>query len=174
MGQDPDAIRQEIEGTRTQMGDTVDALSYKADVKARAKDSVSGKVGAVKSKLGGAGSTVSDRTPSGDEMKQGAQRAAGVAQENPIGLALGGVALGFIAGMAIPSTKVEHEKMGPISDQVKEKAMETGQEAVDRGRQVAQEAAQSAKETAQETGQQQAEEMRSSAQQKAEETRQQA
>lgn len=174
MGEDPNAIRQDIEETRSQMGETVEALSHKTDVKGRAKDSVSGKVSAVKAKVGGTGSTVSDRTPSGEEMKQGAQRAAGVAQENPIGLALGGVALGFIAGMAIPSTKVEHEKMGPISDQVKGKAKETGQEAVDRGKQVAQEAAQSAKETAQESGQQQAAEVRSSAQQKAEETRQQA
>ena len=35
MGQDPAAIRQEIEQTRERMGDTVDALGYKADVPAR-------------------------------------------------------------------------------------------------------------------------------------------
>lgn len=32
MGEDPAAIRQEIEQTRERMGDTVDALGYKADV----------------------------------------------------------------------------------------------------------------------------------------------
>ena len=44
MGQDPAAIRQEIEQTRERMGDTVDALGYKADVPSRTKDSISDKV----------------------------------------------------------------------------------------------------------------------------------
>ena len=44
MGEDPAAIRQEIEQTRERMGDTVDALGYKADVPARAKDSITDKV----------------------------------------------------------------------------------------------------------------------------------
>ncbi len=41
MGEDPAAIREEIEQTRERMGETVDALGYKADVPARAKDSIS-------------------------------------------------------------------------------------------------------------------------------------
>ena len=40
MGEDPDRIRREIEATRNEMGDTVDALTYKADVKSRAKESL--------------------------------------------------------------------------------------------------------------------------------------
>ena len=35
---DPDQLRQEIERTREQLGETVEALVYKTDVKARAKD----------------------------------------------------------------------------------------------------------------------------------------
>jgi hypothetical protein len=35
---DPDEIREEIEQTRADLADTVDALQYKLDVKARAKD----------------------------------------------------------------------------------------------------------------------------------------
>ena len=46
MGQDPDVIRRDIEETRERMGDTVDALGHKADVKGRAKESVTGKVNA--------------------------------------------------------------------------------------------------------------------------------
>jgi hypothetical protein len=105
-------------------------------------------------------------------MKDGAKQAVGVAQQNPIGLALGSVAVGFVAGMLIPSTRVEDEKIGPMADQMKERAKETGQEALDRGKQVAQDAAQSATETAKESGQQQAEELRGSAQDKVEQTRQ--
>ena len=54
MGQDPSTIREDIEQTRERMGDTVDALAYKSDVKARAKDSVTGQVDAVKEKIAGA------------------------------------------------------------------------------------------------------------------------
>ena len=42
MGQDPSAIRQEIEQTRAQMGDTVEAIGYKTDVKSRAADKITG------------------------------------------------------------------------------------------------------------------------------------
>ena len=40
MGKAPDDIRQEIEETRARMGDAVEAIGYKADVKARAKEQV--------------------------------------------------------------------------------------------------------------------------------------
>src|SRR3954468_12687364 len=106
MGQDPSTIRQDIEQTRERMGDTVDALAYKSDVKARTKDSVSGKVDAVKTKITGAADTVGEATPSGTDVKQGAQRAVGIAQENPLGLAIGAVAVGFLAGMLVPSTTI--------------------------------------------------------------------
>jgi gas vesicle protein len=164
MGQDPDLIRRDIEDTRDRMSETVDALGYKTDVKARAGDRVS----AVKDKITGA-------TPSGGDVKDGARQAAGVAQENPLGLAIGAVAIGFVAGMLIPSTKVEDEKIGPAAEQVKQQIKDTGQEALERGRSVATEAASSAadaaKQTAQEQGQQHAEELRSSAQENAQTAR---
>ena len=158
MGQDPSDIREEIEQTRADMGETVEALGSKADVKGRAKQNVAGKVETVRSKLGGA----SDAAPDSDQVKQGAKRAAGIAQENPLGLAVGSLAAGFLIGLAMPSTSMEDERIGPIADDVKDKAKETGQEALDRGKQVAQQAAETAKETAKEAGQEQAQEMRSS------------
>jgi hypothetical protein len=142
------------------MGDTVEALGHKTDVTGRAKEAISGKVDSVRSKVSGA-------TPDSGEMKDGAKQAAGVAKENPLGLAIGGVAVGFIAGMLVPTTKVEDEKIGPIADQVKEKAKETGQEAMERGKEVAGQAA----ETAKEAGREQAEGLRDSAKEKAQETR---
>ena len=172
MGQDPSEIREEIEQTRSEMGETVDALGYKADVKTRTKENIADKRDRLKERITGTGSRVSDATPDGEQVKQGAKRAAGVAQENPIGLALGSVAVGFVAGMLVPSTRMEHEKIGPVADQVKDRAKETGQEALDRGKQVAQDAAQSAKETAQQSGQEHAQELKGSAQQQAEEARQ--
>jgi gas vesicle protein len=170
MGQEPGEIREEIEDTRARMGETVEAIGYKTDVKTRTRETVSGRIESVKSKVGAAGSRVNEATPGREDVKQGARQAAGVAQENPIGLALGSVAVGFLAGMLLPSTRLEDEKMGDVSDQVTEKLKETAQEAGERGKQVAQEAAESAKEAAQESGQQHAEELKQSARQKAEET----
>lgn len=159
MGQDPSQIRQDIEETRGQMGDTVEALGYKTDVPGRARD----RVQSMKSKVTGA-------TPDTGDVKQGARQAAGMAQENPLGLAIGAAAVGFVAGLAVPSTRVEDERIGPMADQLKEKARETGQEAVERGREVVQQTAETAKETAREAGQQQAEELRGSTQERAGET----
>ena len=51
MGKDPDAIREEIEQTRAEMTETVEAIGYKADVPSRAKEKLSEKVDSVKSKV---------------------------------------------------------------------------------------------------------------------------
>ena len=139
MGEDPDRIREEIVQTRLEMGETVDALGYRADVKSRAKDRVVG----VKDRVVGA-------TPDTGDVKRQARRAKSVAEENPLGLAVGAVAVGFLAGMLIPSTRVEDERMGSLSDDVIERAKETGQEALERGKQVAQDAAETAKESGRE------------------------
>ena len=171
MGKDPSEIREEIEQTRGDMGETVEALGHKADVKTRVKESVADKRDRVKERITGAGSTVGDATPDADEVKQGAKRAVGVAQENPIGLAIGSEAVGFVAGMLVPTTRVEDEKLGPMADQVKERVKETGQEALERGKEVVQDAAESAKETAQESGEKQAQELRETADRKTQEVK---
>jgi hypothetical protein len=178
MGQDPDAIRQDIEQTRSEMTDTVEAVGYKADVPSRAKDAVSDKVENMKSKVSdtatrakeavvGTASRAGEATPSQGQVKQTGRRAAGMAKENPLGLAIGAAALGFLAGLAAPSTRVEDEKLGRVSDQVMDKVKETGQEALDRGKQVAQEVASSAADTAKEKTQEHGQDLAESATQNA-------
>jgi hypothetical protein len=146
------------------MSETVEAVGYKADVPSRAKEAVSDKVESVKSAVSGTatrakeavtGATdrVGEATPSGGEVKQKTRQAAGLAKENPLGLAIGAAAIGFLAGLAVPSTRVEDEKLGPVADQVKDKVKETGQEALDRGKQVAQEVASTATDTARQSAQ---------------------
>jgi ElaB/YqjD/DUF883 family membrane-anchored ribosome-binding protein len=185
MGQDPDAIRQDIEQTRAEMSDTVEAVGYKADVPSRAKEAVSDKVENVKSKVSdtatrakeavtGATDHASDATPSRGEVKQAGRRAAGLAKENPLGLAIGAAAIGFLAGLVVPSTRVEDEKLGPVADQVKDKVKETGQEALDRGKQIAQETASSAAATAKQEGREHGQELADSAKQNAQDVGDQA
>jgi hypothetical protein len=152
MGEDPNAIREDIARTRAEMGDTVEALGYKADVKSRAKDKMSD----AKDRITG---RVSEATPDGGQVK----RAAGVAQENPMGLAIGAIAAGFLVGLLVPTSRVEDEKIGPVADQVRDQVKETGQEAFERGKEVAQQAAS----TAREAGREHAEELKGSAQERA-------
>jgi hypothetical protein len=175
MGQEPSQIRQEIEETRAEMGDTVDALAYKTDVKTRVKESIADKRERLVEQVQGTKGKVGEATPDAEQVKEGAREVVGVARENPIGLALGGLAAGFLAGMLLPSSELEDERVGPIADQVKETAAETAEEAVDRGRevagQVAEQAVEGAKEvghqvvdTAKEAGQEQTEELKDSVQ----------
>ena len=199
MGEDPDRIREEIEQTRaqleeerpvdrmrdeiqqtrSQMSETVQALGHKADVKSRVKESISGKkdavVGTVSSGkdavVGTADSLVSRVSgvvPDREQVKQGARK-VGIARENPLGLAIGGAAVGFLAGLLAPSTRVEDEKIGQVADQVKGTVRETGQEALDRGKQVAQEAVATARDTARERAQEQGQEMAESVKESARE-----
>jgi gas vesicle protein len=175
MGEDPDLIRKDIEDTRERMGDTVDALGYKTDVKSRAKESVTGKVDTVKEKLVGAKDDAISAAPSTGDVQQGARKAVGVAQENPLGLAVGAIAVGFLAGMLIPSTRVEDERIGPMADQVKDQISSTAQEALEHGKAVVSEtassAADAAKETAQEQGKEHASQLQGSAQESASDVR---
>jgi hypothetical protein len=185
MGQDPDAIRQDIEQTRAEMSETVEAIGYKADVPSRAKDAVSDKVENMKSKVSGTAtrakeavvgttSRVGDATPSRGEVKQKTRQVAGMAKENPLGLAIGAAAIGFLAGLVVPSPRVEDERLGRVADQVKDKVKETGQEALDRGRQVAQEVASSAADTARQSAQEHGQELADSARQSAKDVKSQA
>ena len=163
MGEDPNAIRDEIADTRERMGETIDALGYKADVKSRAKENVAGKVDSVKEHLGLAGQKTSDVTPDADQVKGQVRKAAGLAQENPLGLAVGAAAVGFLAGLLVPSSRVEDEKLGPMADRVKEQAKETGQEALERGKEVAQSAVDTVTEEGQKHGERLAESAKESA-----------
>lgn len=160
MGKDPSIIRAEIEETRTRVGDEVDALSYKTDVGARVGDYVDDKKEAVRS-------AVSSVVPDTTRIKRGARHMRTTAESNPFGLAVGGLAAGFIIGTLLPQTRVENERMGEISDRVLDTARETGREALEHGKEVAQEAVEAATETARAQGREHGEELASSLQERA-------
>ena len=150
MGQSPSDIRAKIEETRARVGNEVDALSYKTDVPARVGDFVDEKKHAMKAKVSGVKhaitGTTSDALPSGQQIG----RLKDTAERNPLGLAIGGAALGFVAGLLLPSTRVEDQQMGEMSDKMIDAAKETASEALESGKQVVQDAADSATEQGQE------------------------
>lgn len=153
MGEDPRDIQQRIEGTREQMGETVQALANKADVPGRIKGSVADKKDALtekmssaKDRIAGSASSVADTSGAvAGQAKTQAKRGAGIAQENPLGLAVGAVATGFVVGMLVPSTRVEDERIGPVADHVKAQARDIGSEALEQGKELAQDVAHTTK-----------------------------
>jgi hypothetical protein len=161
MGEDPSVIRAEIDKTRERVGDEVDALSYKTDVPARTQDYIEDKKQAVKSKLTGAKDTVTGPLPDRHAVKRGTTHVRNTAESNPLGLAVGGLAVGFLVGTLLPQTSVENERLGEMSDRMIDAAKDTAGEAVERGKQVAHEAVGAAVDTAKESGREQGEELTS-------------
>jgi len=153
MGQDPSDIRAEIEETRARVGDEVDALSYKTDVPARVGDYVDEKKQALKDSVVGAKDAVTGTAGKAVPSRQQVGRLKDTAERNPLGLAVGAAAVGFVAGLLLPSTQAENERMGEMSDQVLDAAKQTVGDAVERGKQVAQDAAETAKESGMDQGQ---------------------
>jgi gas vesicle protein len=151
MGAEPDQIRQQIVQTRTEMGDTIDAIGYRADVPARAKDkvtdtvdrardSLAGTMDSIKEAVTGTAASVRDAAPDAQQVSGQARQAVGVAQQNPLGVAFGSIAAGFLLGMLLPATRLEDERMGAAADHVKDLAVDVGQDAMEHGKEIAQEA----------------------------------
>jgi hypothetical protein len=124
---------------------------------------------AVKSTVSGAKDTVTGVVPDRRALKRGAMHMRETAASNPLGLAIGGLALGFLVGTLLPRTRVENQQMGEMSDRLVDAAKESASEAVDRGKQVAQEAAGAAVDTAKGSGGEQGEELTSALQDRTQE-----
>lgn len=96
-GGDPEQIRDEIESTREELGDTVEALAAKTDVKAQARqklDDTKEQVSAKKDEFVGKARDVSP-----DSARVAASGAQQKAKENPVPLAaIAAFAVGFLAG----------------------------------------------------------------------------
>jgi Protein of unknown function (DUF3618) len=58
MGSDPALIRRQIAETRAAMGETIDAIAYKADLQGRAKDKVTGAVDWAKESVSDAAASI--------------------------------------------------------------------------------------------------------------------
>ena len=94
---EPEEIRRDIEETRRELGDTVAAVTEKADVKAQAKAKVDG----VKERVAGKKDEFADRAKQAAPESGGdaAAQAKTLAQENQTALTIAGAALaGFLLG----------------------------------------------------------------------------
>ena len=114
----------------------------------RAQHAVGDTAGAIKSKLGdGADAlgSVTSRTP------------------NPIALVIGIAAAGFIAGLLLPLTDIERERLEPLGDELAQRAGDARDEIVQQGRQVVAETVTAARDAVQKHGQELADTLKTSA-----------
>jgi len=66
-----------------------------------------------------------------DRARSGMEQGRRMAEDNPLLLA-GAVAAGFLLGIALPTSRVEDEKIGPKSDEMKSQVTQRGSEIIER------------------------------------------
>ena len=93
----PEAIRADIEETREELGDTVEALAAKTDVKARAEDKLDGVKQDARTKVDQVKEKVTSVTP--ESARQGGGQVVAKAKANPLPLAgAAALVLAFVIG----------------------------------------------------------------------------
>jgi len=83
-----------------------------------------------------------------DAIGSAGMRMRHVTVENPIGMLLAGMAVGFLVGMMLPVSRFESDRIGPMTDQMKDKMREAGGEIVRRGGEVIKDTIEASKEAA--------------------------
>jgi len=92
----PDELRHDVEETREQLGDTVEALAEKTDVKAQAKRRIDSLKGTAQQKQEEVKAKATAATP--ESANAGAQQVVGAAKQNPLPVAAAGA---FVAGFVV-------------------------------------------------------------------------
>lgn len=93
----PEEIRADIEQTREEVGDTVEALAAKTDVKAQARERIEEVKGNVRAKADEVKAKAQSSTPEG--AQQGGRQIVAKVRENPAPVALGAAVLvAFLIG----------------------------------------------------------------------------
>jgi ElaB/YqjD/DUF883 family membrane-anchored ribosome-binding protein len=153
----------EVDEARRRVAEDVRSVAYNANVVDRAKENVQGRIDDLKGSVSGrvdsmretmSGSVgdvrdrVSDVRDSLQERMQGMARNIPLPGDNPIGMLLAGMALGFLIGLLLPVTQFESERLGPVADDMKDRVRQARSEVVKRGTEVIKETIEAAKETA--------------------------
>jgi len=149
---DPDQIRQEIEQTRAELSNDVNALTYKASPSRAVRERVDRARGAfhgMQEKIMGTASDVTDSVGAAPRMLQEK------AQGSPLAAGLVAFGIGVVVSSLLPRSNREQqlaqqvkERVGEHADGLKQKAVEIGQDAKEHLREPAQHAVETVKSTA--------------------------
>jgi Protein of unknown function (DUF3618) len=164
---DPDQIRQEIEQTRSELSDDVNALTYKVSPRRMVGQRVGrarGTLRGMKEKVMGTASDVAGTT--GDRLSSAASSASDKAaaapqvlrekaQGSPLAAGLVAFGVGVVISSLLPPTRTEQQVAGQVKetlaehgDELRQRAAEVGQEVREHLREPAQQAAESVRSTA--------------------------
>jgi hypothetical protein len=155
MGQSAQELRQEIAGTRENLGHTVDEISDQvspARIVERRKERVRTRWASAKSSVvGSAGDLRASSGSVGDKFGQTPQTALDQTQGRPMVAGAVAFGIGFLAAAVFPGTQSEGQlalKVQDLAQPVVEQVKQSGQGAVEALKEPAQQAAQQLKDTA--------------------------
>jgi len=135
------------EGARDAAGRVAGTASSAREGAAHAADAVGERAAAARDATLHGAHEVGDRMPSRDDARAAGRGTLARAAENPIGVAVGALALGALAGALLPATRTEQERVAPVAQELGARGQELADEALARGREMAEqgrEAAESA------------------------------
>src|SRR5690242_7144273 len=93
------------------------------------KEAIEAGVTSVKNAISDTASRVADAIPSTGDLRAGADWVNDFVTDNPLGIALGSVAAGFLVGLLLPRTAIEAERVKDVQRLAKDAgvaAMENG------------------------------------------------
>lgn len=160
-----EAVMEKVDELKTKMpgggaGDDAEGgFGDKVKDKLPSGDAVGDKMDTLKSKVpdgvGEAKGRVSEAAPSKEDVKQKAHGAAETAKAHPAAVAGGAAVAGLAAGLALPETDLEREKLKPHAQEARAEATDRVKETVEQVKSGAQDAASSVADAVKEQGQQQ-------------------
>lgn len=148
MDQDRSEVRQ-VEEARERVAEDVRNVAYNANVVDRAKERAQDRADDARQMMSDRIRGARERLESArDSMRDMARNMPMNPMENPMGMLFAGLAAGFLIGMLLPVSRFESERLGPMTDEMKQRMRRAGTEVMRRGGEVIKETIESATETA--------------------------
>ncbi len=123
---------------KSKVADATDNVKGKlADATGNVKGNLAEASANVRTNVSGIGDAAQEKiASSGQATKSLALNTKGFLEKNPLGLAIGSIAAGFLLGLALPVTDLERDNVGPLSEKVKDQAKSAASDMVAQGKAV--------------------------------------
>lgn len=147
MDQERSEVR-EVEDARQRVAQDVRSVAYNANVVDRAKEQAQSKVDDAKEMMRDRVQGAKDKLQNARDSMRDMAGNVPINGDNPFGMMLAGLAVGFLIGMVLPVTRFESERIGPMTDEMKNRMRAAGTEVVRRGGEVIKDTIEASKEAA--------------------------
>ncbi len=145
----PEEIQEDIDRTRQDLRENVDALQEKVSIKGaanRSADKVKESMSNVKDTIMGKADSAKESVASaGGSAGQLPHRARRTTQGNPLAVGLGAFAIGWLVGSLIPASQREREAVEKVGPELAAPVQDVVSHAQEKGKQALQEVAEEAK-----------------------------